>query len=185
MASQTPDDSTGKRRRRRWPWITAGVVAIVIVAAGVIGANAKKSGGNDSASSSAAPVSTSATPSPAAPSPPPSSSVTAAPTSASPSVPPPVPSAPESVQALRAAFQADHAGQPWFAKVTSVDLDGRAVVGRSTLEKGDQAAVSACEALRSSAAKSAVDFQSVAVRDARDRTLAHWSRLAGDSACTA
>lgn len=172
------ESSISTKRRRRWPWIAGGAVAVVITAAGVIGANSDKPASNGSTpaeppslptTSSAAPNSTPASAT--------SSSSTASPSS---QADPPA----DPVEKLRAAFRAEHGDQAWFGKVPTVDLDGRAVIARSTMTKGDQEALAACEALRGSAAMVSVDFQSVAIRDEQDKTLAHWSRLTGDAACT-
>ncbi|WP_158226750.1 hypothetical protein [Amycolatopsis vastitatis] len=153
------------------------------MALGIIGANTRKTDDNTAASPPPSAPATSSTPSP-----PPSTTAPVA--SATVSTPgrtsaAPTTAAPSLTDALRATFRTDHSSQPWFTKISSVDLDGQAVIGRSTLAKGDQAAVAACEALRSSATRTPVNFQSVAVRDTQDRTLAHWSGLTGDAACTA
>ncbi len=157
-------------------------MVLVIVVLGIIGANTRKTDDNAvSGPPSSPPSSTPASPTSSAT---PSASATG-PNTEKPSSAPATTAASSPTDALRATFRTDHGDQPWFAKITSVDLDGRGVIGRSTLTKGDQAAVSACEALRSAATKAPVDFQSVAVRDAQDRTLAHWSGLTGDPVCTA
>lgn len=111
-------------------------------------------------------------------------------------VPPPTPTAAATTptaaqdpaaQRLRTAFKAGNASQAWYGEITAVDLDGKAVMATSTMAKGDPGAVAACNALLKSAQTARVPVQSVAVRDnsAGGRTLAHYSKLAGDKACSA
>jgi hypothetical protein len=68
--------------------------------------------------------------------------------------------------------------------VTSVKLDGRAVVVISTLTKADKKTTLAiCEAAYKAAKESKTDFLSVEVRSAADNTLAHRNDKYGPAAC--
>ncbi|MEV6908060.1 hypothetical protein [Amycolatopsis sp. NPDC051071] len=96
-------------------------------------------------------------------------------TAPAPSVPP-ASSAPaaDTPAALRDIFTAATKSAPWAAKVSQITLDGRAVIVATSLTKTDKAASTAvCEAALKAAKDTKVDFQSVAVRSADDRTLAH------------
>jgi hypothetical protein len=85
---------------------------------------------------------------------------------------------------LYEAFTAANKNASWFGSIDSVQLDGRAVIVRTTLSAGEEAtARKVCEAAYIVASASKVVFQSVAVRTADDSTLAHRSKLSGDVAC--
>jgi hypothetical protein len=85
---------------------------------------------------------------------------------------------------LHEAFTAANKSASWFGSVDNVQLDGRAVIVRTTLGEGEEAtARKVCEAAYLVASASKVVFQSVAVRTADDSTLAHRSKLSGDAAC--
>ncbi|MGW4829509.1 hypothetical protein ACWEOG_18140 [Amycolatopsis japonica] len=89
---------------------------------------------------------------------------------------PPVSSAPavDTPAALRDTFSAAAKSAPWADKVSQITLDGRAVIVATSLTKTDKAAsVAVCQAALKAAKDTATDFQSVAVRSADDRTLAH------------
>jgi hypothetical protein len=85
---------------------------------------------------------------------------------------------------LHEAFTAANKSAAWFGSIDSVQLDGRAVIVRTTLGEGEEAtARKVCEAAYVVASASKVVFQSVAVRTSDDATLAHRSKLSGDIAC--
>lgn len=85
---------------------------------------------------------------------------------------------------LHDAFTAANKSAAWFGAIDGVQVDGRAVIVRTTLKGGDEAtARKVCEAAYAAASASKVVFQSVAVRTTDGSTLAHRSRLSGDIAC--
>ncbi|RSN58864.1 hypothetical protein DMH01_22930 [Amycolatopsis sp. WAC 04182] len=99
---------------------------------------------------------------------------------------PPVSSAPaaDTPAALRDAFTAAAKSAPWADKVSQITVDGRAVIVATSLTKTDKAASTAvCEAALKAAKDTKTDFQSVAVRSADDRTLAHQNETAGPKQC--
>jgi hypothetical protein len=85
---------------------------------------------------------------------------------------------------LQEAFTTANKGAAWFGAIDSVQLDGRAVIVRTTLSEGEEAtARKVCEAAYLVASTTKLVFQSVAVRTADDSTLAQRSKLSGDIAC--
>jgi hypothetical protein len=85
---------------------------------------------------------------------------------------------------LHDAFTTANKSAAWYGAVDRVQLDGRAVIVRTTLKQGDEAtARKVCEAAYAAAGASKVVFQSVAVRTVDGSTLAQRSRLSGDIAC--
>jgi hypothetical protein len=85
---------------------------------------------------------------------------------------------------LQEAFTAANRDAAWFGAIDSVQLDGRAVIVRTTLSEGEEAtARKVCEAAYVVASASKLVFQSVAVRTSDDSTLAQRSKLSGDIAC--
>lgn len=88
-------------------------------------------------------------------------------------------------KAVSDAFTAANSGAAWFGKVERVEMDGLAVRVRTTLGKPDAGtAHDVCEAAFSAAKGSKVEFQSVAVRSADDRTLSSRNTLTGDASCS-
>ncbi|MEU5693890.1 hypothetical protein [Actinosynnema sp. NPDC020468] len=85
---------------------------------------------------------------------------------------------------LGEAFTADHSAASWHGKVTSAELDGKAVIIRTTFTKAEAVdAVPVCEAGRATAGRVGADFVSVTVRTADDASIAAWNKLRGDTAC--
>jgi len=87
--------------------------------------------------------------------------------------------------ALTEAFNAANAGAPWFPKVRSLTVDGKAVVVTSSLTKAEPVdALAVCEAASTVAKISGQGYTSVTVRTADGgTTLAHLDELNSDAAC--
>lgn len=85
---------------------------------------------------------------------------------------------------VREEFDAANKTAPWFGSVTSVKLDGRAVVVVTSLTEAEtDTALAVCEAAYSAGQTAAVDMASVAVRTADDSSLAWRNIAAGHTAC--
>jgi hypothetical protein len=87
--------------------------------------------------------------------------------------------------ALTEAFNAANVGAPWFPKVRTLTVDGKAVVVTSSLTEAEPVdALAVCEAASTVARISGQGYTSVAVRTADGgTTLAHLDELTSDSAC--
>ncbi|MFF0144653.1 hypothetical protein [Amycolatopsis sulphurea] len=90
----------------------------------------------------------------------------------------------DNAAALRDHFSNATKSAGWAAQVTEIKLDGEAVIVTTTLTKAEKAAtLAACEAGRKAASDAQVNFQSVSVRSADDRTLAHQNEKYGPKNC--
>ncbi|AHH97290.1 hypothetical protein BC739_008039 [Kutzneria viridogrisea] len=74
---------------------------------------------------------------------------------------------------------------PWFHKVKAVSVDGKGVLVRTMLDKGDTAtALAMCEAAYQAARTAGADFVSVTVRSSGDSSIASRNELRKDAACS-
>lgn len=87
--------------------------------------------------------------------------------------------------ALRDSFNAAKESATWADKVTSIKLDGRAVVVATTLTKADKkTTVAICEAAYKAAKDTKTDFLGIAVRSAdNSTTLANRNDKFGPAKC--